>query len=172
MNWDAIGAIGEVVGAAAVVITLIFLIREMSKNAKAIDTTSSRDVSLGLSNWHLKVASDPELKRIVLKAAQPTMEAFTAEEWYGFTVLALSLMHLYQTHYIHSAKRVGDEEEFALHMRLARSVVNLSPAYKKFWDEQTAAGVFLQGFIDAVNGSDAGPNIRFYVEGKPSEDSL
>ena len=33
MNWDAIGAIGEIVGAAAVVATLVYLSRQVQLNA-------------------------------------------------------------------------------------------------------------------------------------------
>jgi len=36
MNWDALGAIGEVGGAIAVVITLVYLSRQLSENTKSI----------------------------------------------------------------------------------------------------------------------------------------
>lgn len=42
MNWDAIGAIGELIGAAAVVITLAFLAYQVSTAfGRAIIATSS-----------------------------------------------------------------------------------------------------------------------------------
>jgi len=36
MNWDAIGAVGEVGGAIAVVITLVYLSRQLNENTKSI----------------------------------------------------------------------------------------------------------------------------------------
>ena len=52
----------------AVVVTLIYLVRETRKNSEAIDATSSREAFHQISDWHLEVARDPELKRIVLKS--------------------------------------------------------------------------------------------------------
>ena len=40
MNWDAIGAIGEIVGAAAVVVTLALLIAQLRNNSKAIQNAA------------------------------------------------------------------------------------------------------------------------------------
>ena len=37
MNWDAIGAIGEIVGAAAVVVTLIYVAVQVRQNTKSMD---------------------------------------------------------------------------------------------------------------------------------------
>ena len=47
MNWDAIGAIGETVGALAVFLTLIYLAIQIRQNTKAvkaaaIDSTNSQ----------------------------------------------------------------------------------------------------------------------------------
>jgi hypothetical protein len=40
MNWDAIGAIGEVGGAIAVVITLVYLARQLSENTRSMKLQS------------------------------------------------------------------------------------------------------------------------------------
>jgi len=49
VNWDAIGAIGEIVGAAAVVVTLLYLGIQTRKNAQALDATSSREFAYRIS---------------------------------------------------------------------------------------------------------------------------
>ena len=46
MNWDAIGAIGEVLGAVAVVVTLAYLALQMRQNTKAL-TTSMYESAMG-----------------------------------------------------------------------------------------------------------------------------
>jgi hypothetical protein len=40
MNWDAMGAVGEIVGAIAVLVTLIYLAAQIRQNAKALDRQS------------------------------------------------------------------------------------------------------------------------------------
>ena len=39
MNWDAISAVGEVVGAVAVVATLLFVARDIRQNLKSLPYT-------------------------------------------------------------------------------------------------------------------------------------
>ncbi len=41
MNWDAIGAIGEILGALAVVGTLFYLARQMRQNAEAVQRSNA-----------------------------------------------------------------------------------------------------------------------------------
>ncbi len=40
MNWDAIGAIGELIGALAVVITLVFLVLQVRHNTRAMNESN------------------------------------------------------------------------------------------------------------------------------------
>lgn len=43
MNWEAIGAIGEIVGAIAVLVTLIFLILLIQQNTIALQQQSFKE---------------------------------------------------------------------------------------------------------------------------------
>jgi len=64
VNWDAIGAIGEIVGAVAVVATLGYLAVQIRQNTRA-DRASSRQTVLDdfySSLW--ETARDAELRRI------------------------------------------------------------------------------------------------------------
>jgi hypothetical protein len=40
MNWDAIGAVGEIVGALAVFLTLVYLAGQINQNTKAVRATA------------------------------------------------------------------------------------------------------------------------------------
>ena len=48
MNWEAIGAIGEIVGAISVLVTLIFLILQIQQNTIALQQQSSRESTSSL----------------------------------------------------------------------------------------------------------------------------
>ena len=41
MNWEAVGAIGEVSGAGAVVVTLFYLARQIRQNSDSLDRSKS-----------------------------------------------------------------------------------------------------------------------------------
>ena len=64
MNWDAIGAIGEVIGALAVFITLGYLAIQIRQNTKAV-RASALDSSVNavnavrtLTSWTMKKKRD------------------------------------------------------------------------------------------------------------------
>jgi hypothetical protein len=108
MDWDAIGAMGEVLGAFAVVVTLLYLARETRKNAQAIDATSTREAANQLSEWHREAARDPELKRIVMRSISLDTAEYSPEEWWEFRAVAISLFMLYQSQFIHGTLAVGN----------------------------------------------------------------
>jgi RNA polymerase-interacting CarD/CdnL/TRCF family regulator len=68
MNWEAIGAIGEIVGAFAVVVSLIYLalqIRHSRKAAEAQSTISTADMA---SRWRGMLLQNSDLSDTLAKA--------------------------------------------------------------------------------------------------------
>ena len=68
MNWDAIGAIGEILGALAVVLTLMYLARQVSEAKNALYLQSTKDSSSLLNEYHALVASSTALASMMAKS--------------------------------------------------------------------------------------------------------
>ena len=51
MNCDAIGAVGEVIGAIAVIATLLFIARDIRQNSKALSIAALRDTTAQWNSW-------------------------------------------------------------------------------------------------------------------------
>ena len=60
-NWGAVSAIGQVVGAAAVVISLIYLAHEVRSTARATRLESMRSLSDAINQFFRTIAQDAEL---------------------------------------------------------------------------------------------------------------
>ena len=60
MNWDAIGAIGEIVGAAAVVITILYLAGQTRQASRNYAAQAPQWISDGTRNWFSSMREDPE----------------------------------------------------------------------------------------------------------------
>ena len=167
MNWEAAGAIGEIVGATAVVLTLLYLARETRKNAQALDATTTREFGFRLSEWAREVARDPELKRISLKGLEPEMPEYSAEEWHEFRIFATSLFLIYQTSFTHMSLDLGSREESENYVRLARGLIDNFPAWRRYWDEEAETGTFTPGFIDALNAASETPELGHIAGRRP-----
>ena len=50
MNWDALGAMGEIVGAIAVIATLFFLARQLQVNTRELERNNEYQRSTSVTN--------------------------------------------------------------------------------------------------------------------------
>jgi uncharacterized protein with PQ loop repeat len=50
MNWEAVGAIGEIIGAIAVVVTLIYLAVQVHQNTKSVQASTYQLVAEALAD--------------------------------------------------------------------------------------------------------------------------
>ena len=67
MNWDAIGAISEILAAIAVVVTLIYLAKQIRQNSQAVEISALRDTTEQWNRWSEVLATSPELADIVTR---------------------------------------------------------------------------------------------------------
>ena len=65
MNWDAIGAGGEILGAIAVVATLFYLTRQINQSTKVARANLSKDLFLTSRSAIWDMATNPELAQII-----------------------------------------------------------------------------------------------------------
>jgi hypothetical protein len=68
MNWEAIGAIGEVAGAAGVVATLIYLAVQIRQNTRSVEAATYQSVaeSLADASYRLLNAPSSPIDRLLL----------------------------------------------------------------------------------------------------------
>jgi hypothetical protein len=64
MNWEAVGAVGEAVGAAGVIISLLYLAVQIRGDAREKRAARTHDRSVATRDLLLTLASNPELSEI------------------------------------------------------------------------------------------------------------
>ena len=94
MNWDAVGAIAEAVGAAGVLITLVYLAVQIRHNSASVDASTEDGVTSGFNDVNNVIAADAELGKIFTSGLQDP-ESLTAEEWVRFGFLFSSFVNQY-----------------------------------------------------------------------------
>ena len=58
MNWDAIGAVGEIVGAVAVIATLIYLAIQIKDSARAARSAAVTDATTAMQAFYQELGSN------------------------------------------------------------------------------------------------------------------
>lgn len=79
MNWEAFGAIGEVIGATAVVVSLIYVSLQVRAGLMGLQTTTRVSVFQSLVDWNSAIMADPRLAWI-FQAGCVDFEALEEDE--------------------------------------------------------------------------------------------
>jgi hypothetical protein len=98
VNWEAISAIGQLVGALAVVISLIYLAREVRSNARATRHASMRSMSDALTRWAQQLSEHPHLRELYYRGIHD-LESLEGADLVGFSALMLALFRVYKDMY-------------------------------------------------------------------------
>ena len=93
MNWEAISAIGQIVGALAVVISLIYLATEVRSSARATREASMRSVSESYTRWIQQLSAHPELRELYYRGIHD-FDSLEGADLVGFSVLMLEAFRL------------------------------------------------------------------------------
>ena len=150
LNWEAIGAVGEILGAVAVVVTLLYLARQTKVSGRATVSASRSASAIAISELDRDIARDPELARIFLKSTQPEMADYDDLDWVRFTTFARSFIGLIEEQYIQSLQGTTDPEIAEIHIAAIIGLLEY-PAWREFWNIETRGDAWRQGFLDAVN---------------------
>ncbi len=101
MNWDAIGAIGEIIGAAVVAITVAYLAYQTRQASRATRAEAQRDLLHQLREWWHLSLQFPELFDVVVKGLDD-WRGLQPNERNQFNAWAWSLLNLIeQAFFVH-----------------------------------------------------------------------
>jgi hypothetical protein len=79
MNWDAIGAMGQVLGSIAVFVTLAYLAVQTRQNTQAVTTSIFEAAMEGFNEWNRLVCGSNELCALLLRALEASEELSSLE---------------------------------------------------------------------------------------------
>ena len=114
MNWDAIGAIGEVAGALVVIISVIYLASQVRQNTAALRAEAQRtfsvEVSRQVSDWGASERNSAIWYKVIYeqvgRAELPPADAISA----SFSIMAR--LNLYDSAYRSYREGILSENEF------------------------------------------------------------
>lgn len=153
MNWDAIGAIGEAVGAAAVVASLLYLALQVRGSIRASAVEAKLESARLLNDFIDQLILNPELNELFMRGVED-LAALSKEEYYRFSNMSLKAFWFFSA--AHFQFRMGTLAEDEFHE--SRSVMrywlrrpgcrawwdklgrdSMSPAFRDFVDSEIAA---------------------------------
>jgi hypothetical protein len=134
MNWDAIGAIGEIIGAVAVVVTLVYVAHQIRENSRQLKLVSLTDTFSVLAEAFNPILNNEHNLRVWTTGLEDpsTLEKTDLEAFYLFATRVMAAIETVVEHY-----ELGtiDDERFTNHMNFGRSIL-ASPGGAKWLGEK------------------------------------
>jgi hypothetical protein len=111
MNWDAIGAIAETLGAVGVIASLVYLARQMGQNTRAVRSSACQQVDESLHTTMMTALQIPGLDQVV-RAGTADFQELNEEDAFRFSYWAMGVMKRFDTAYYQYRVGMLDEDRW------------------------------------------------------------
>ena len=148
MNWTVVGAIGEVLGAVAVVVSLVYLSRQVHQNTTAVRTANAVTVQGNFQNLARMFYTDRAMGDLVLRAMRGDDDLVPADR---IAVYAYFFDFLKTAELAHYQFLNGELDPQLWEASLVfYKAYFTTPGFRAYWRERRAA--FVPAFQAAVDG--------------------
>ena len=147
MNWEAIGAVGEVIGAVGVIVTLVYLATQIRSNTQATRIASFHATTDSLNQVNLLFASDRELAGMFADSFENegNWDREASARW---NFILLAMYRIFESAYFQRNEGVLEEQSWIRYEHsLKRSLQ--SNATLEWWESQKFG--FTEDFSSYVN---------------------
>ena len=135
MNWDAIAAVGEIAGTIAVLVTLLYLARQIRQSNRQDLLAAFQHTFDSLNGWCTHVSESTDLAPIVLRGRE-SYESLTDEERFRFDHIHIHLLNIIESHLFQVQKTAMDAEYQAWAIENLEGIVQgylNHPGTRQFW---------------------------------------
>jgi len=138
MNWEAIGAIGEIVGALAVVASLLYLAIQTRANANALRANAVWNAETIFAHQNYAHAKDPIEADLIARVsvAEAKLEDFTDTEINQLHLLVRGAMQMLQAQYSLWKEGALPDELWERRRNWTRAFVSL-PLIYPIWENES-----------------------------------
>ena len=146
MNWSAVGAIAELLGALAVVFSLMYVAAQVKASTRQLRLEAARDLAVRISEISLAVASSREVGELLHRGGGD-YRGLDAVDQVRFRALMNSLFRgLEQQYHLRREGALNDEEWTAVE-RVILDFASL-PGVQRYFAER--GQWYTPGFLDIV----------------------
>ena len=159
MNWEAMGAIGELLGAAAVVATLLYVARQLREQGRALTTTVRDSAFQQIQEWNYQIMADPKLGHLFQRgAATENWDGFSPEEQSRLMHAFFSLFKVFENIYVHTVEGSASPEIWERNRQIFLAYAS-QPGCRRYWghrrgslDERFVEMLENMGTPDVITG--------------------
>jgi len=142
------GSVAEIVGAVAVIVSLIYVGYQVNVNTSAIRSAAANDASVAMQTWYLEMGSNRQSSDMWFNA-MTSPEPLATHDEFQFMMMMHAVLLGMQNSYLLSREGTIDIE-FREGITIAIVAVKDLPGMRRFWRQRK--GFFHSGFAEYVDG--------------------
>jgi hypothetical protein len=155
MEWEAIAAIGEMIGGAAVVVSIVYLSAQIRANTRATKANASFDAthSWALSNEYVHQMSD-EVLAAFQRGYHPDArsEDFTEIERIRMAIHIRALFQKLEGQYYLFRYGFLEPDVWSKRSAWASGLIQL-PFWQQWWQAEIEENVYTDAFVEAIESA-------------------
>ena len=155
MNWGALGAIGEIVGAGAVLVTLIYLAVQVRHLKKQTESATLNQIIDSLNNYAGQIAVSDTLATIIARG-RSSYSALADDEKLRFDNIHYYLLNNLENWYLQYRELYGVSPEVSL-ANIESNIETFckNPGFIEFWQHTEALYPSLAPIVEKVLRGDS-----------------
>ena len=154
MNWDAVGAVGEIVGATAVVASLLYLAVQTRANAKALraNTIWNSETVFGAVNY--SHGANPEWAHLISRSVSPdvTMSELSPTEQSQIQFTFRGALQYFQAQWSLWNEGLVPDELWERRRKGLRQMIE-APVMRQIWNEEVRQHTIPDEFKVAIEST-------------------
>ena len=150
MNWEAMGVIAEIVGAAGVIITLIYVAIQIKQNTATTKSFTHQQLFDSVMEVNCRIADSSELAGLIVKANIDST-TLTAEEQIRLQFLLINWFTLWHSAFLSRKSDGIDERAWGVWDKGLITLLKQYAAVRYIWNE--LGHVFdneFRSYVDAI----------------------
>ena len=147
MNWDSVAAIAELMGAIAVVASLVYLGRQVHQNTTAVRTGNANTMQNNFQKLAKLFYSDSEMTAVVLRAMESD-EGLTPVQRQGAYAYFFDFLKTAELAHYHLRRGELDEELWKASEAFYKAYFT-TPGFRAYWRQRKPS--FVPAFQEVVD---------------------
>jgi hypothetical protein len=142
-----VASIAEIIGAFAVVISLIYVGVQVNDSAGAVRSASANDANVALQNWYLQIGSDQQTSELIYEALT-SEEALSNQEEFQYLMMMHGAFLAFQNSFLLAEEGTIDAE---LREAITAAILGVKelPGMRRYWRQRRS--YLHSGFADYVD---------------------
>jgi len=156
-----LASVAEIIGALAVVISLIYVGVQVNDSASAVRAASANDANVAVQSWYLQVGSDQQTSELFY-GALISEEALSNQEEFQFLMIFHGVFLAFQNSYLLAEEGTIDVE---LREALTRAILGVkdTPGMRRYWRQRKSyLHSAFANYVDQLLLQETNPSMDVY----------